>query len=315
MKKILASDNALRIISVLIAIVIWIYIAIVMNPTIEVAVRDLPIQFVGGETLAARGLAVISESATTVNIKVQGNRKKMGNNDMKTIIVKADESVITEPGTHSVPIEVVVPFESQGISSQSKYTVDVKVEELVTQKHKIDVVTGGSLAQNYVAGNAVPESEFVEIKGPKSAVEKIGKAVVNLTFNAQDVDIDTELPIEYLGADMKELSSMDVIFTRITTSIDKVKVHCPVLKTQKTDVKANFGYQSLPEGFSYKTEPSSVYVYSDVRDVSKITEVTTEEISYDKLTSAGKVKVKLNIPEDVRVVGDVAEVEISLENK
>ena len=127
MKKFLASDNALKAVSVLIAIVIWMYITIVMNPTIEVTVRDLPIQFVGQEELASRGLAVISESVTTVNVKIKGNRKKMGNNDMKSIIVRADESVITSEGTQAVPIEVIVPFESQGISSQSHYSVDVKV--------------------------------------------------------------------------------------------------------------------------------------------------------------------------------------------
>ena len=36
MKKLLASDGALKIISVLIAIGIWVYIALVMNPAIEV---------------------------------------------------------------------------------------------------------------------------------------------------------------------------------------------------------------------------------------------------------------------------------------
>ena len=315
MKKILASDNALKALSVLIAIFIWIYIAIVMDPSIEVTVRDLPIQFVGQEDLASRGLAVISESATTINVKVKGNRKKMGNNDMKTIIVKADESTITQAGTQSIPIEVIVPFENQGISSQSKYSVDVKVEELVKESLDIEVMRGGTLAQDYAAGNIGIEPEKVEINGPKSAVEKIGKAVVRLAFNGEDVDIDTELPIEYLGADGKEISSLDVILTRISSSVDKVKVHCPVLKTRKVDVKANFGFQTLPDDFSYKTEPSSVYIYSDSHDVSKITEITTEEISLDKLMDNRKVKVKLNIPDDVKIINDIFEVEISLENK
>ena len=92
MKKLLASDGALKIISVLIAIGIWVYIALVMNPAIEVTVRDLPIQFIGGESLNSRGLAVISESATTVNVKIKVSLKKMGNNDNKTIISKADIS-------------------------------------------------------------------------------------------------------------------------------------------------------------------------------------------------------------------------------
>ena len=129
MKKLLASDGALKIISVLIAIGIWVYIALVMNPAIEVTVRDLPIQFIGGESLNSKGLAVISESATTVTVKIKGSRKKMGNNDMKTIIAKADISSITETGETNIPIEIVIPFENQGVSSQSEYSVNVKVEK------------------------------------------------------------------------------------------------------------------------------------------------------------------------------------------
>ena len=51
MKKMFASDNVLKVISIFIAIVIWIYIAIVMDPAIEITVRDLPIQFIGQEGL------------------------------------------------------------------------------------------------------------------------------------------------------------------------------------------------------------------------------------------------------------------------
>ena len=316
MKKFLASDNALKAVSVLIAIVIWMYITIVMNPTIEVTVRDLPIQFVGQEELASRGLAVISESVTTVNVKIKGNRKKMGNNDMKSIIVRADESVITSEGTQAVPIEVIVPFESQGISSQSHYSVDVKVEELVEKSLNIEVDRNGTLAQDYAAGDIEVEPENVTIKGPKSAVEKIGKAVVTLNFNGEDVDIDTELPIEYLGADNKEISSLDAILTRISASVDKAKIHCPVLKTRKIDIKANFGYQTLSEDFSYKIEPMSVYVYGDNHNAASIMEISTEEIHLDKLLDNRKVKVKLNVPNDVKIIEDIYEVEISVdENK
>ena len=47
MKKLLISDKMLRLISFIVAVLIWLYINIVINPSIEVTVRDLPIQFVG----------------------------------------------------------------------------------------------------------------------------------------------------------------------------------------------------------------------------------------------------------------------------
>ena len=110
MKKAFVNDNVLKGISVVVAIVIWLYIIIVLAPAVEVSVRDLPIQFVGEEQLYAFGLSVVIESATTLSLKVKGSRKKMGKNDMKTIIAKVDVSAIKSEGKTSLPVEMVDPI-------------------------------------------------------------------------------------------------------------------------------------------------------------------------------------------------------------
>ena len=313
MKKLLASDGALKIISVLIAIGIWVYIALVMNPAIEVTVRDLPIQFIGGESLESRGLAVISESATTVTVKIKGSRKKMGNNDMKTIIAKADISSITEVGETNIPIEIVIPFENQGVSSQSEYSVNVKVEKSEERTLDIEISTIGTLAPDYMPGDIECNPKKVTLSGPKSAVDKISKAAAVLNYNNEDVDIDTAAQIVFYGADNKEISMLDALMGRISISAENVNIHCPVLKMHKAEVKADFGRQDLPENFSYKTDPSEVYVFGDENIMSKVNEIKTEQIPMDKLLDNGKVKVKLTVPNGVKVFHDISEVEISIE--
>ena len=94
----------------MIAIGIWVYIALVMSIPQSRSRLVTCRQFIGGESLNSRGFAVISESATTVTVKIKGSRKKMGNNDMKTIIAKADISSITETGETNIPMGVVYSF-------------------------------------------------------------------------------------------------------------------------------------------------------------------------------------------------------------
>lgn len=311
MKKILATDNSLKVISVLIAICIWIYIAIVMDPAIEVSVRDLPIQFVGQSTLKTKNLAVISESATTVSIKIKGSRKKMGNNDMDTIIAKADVSEIGE-GTTTIPVEVIVPFENQGISHQSIYSVDVKVEPIAEKSMDIEVVTSGSLAQGYMCGDITATPKTVTVKGAESAVGQISKAAVKLNYGSADVDIDAELAIVFYDDKGKEIAPQDAILKRITPSRDKIMVHCPVVKIREITPTANFGWQELPEGFSYKIEPSVLYTYTADGTAVNVDKIETEEISLTKLLENDKVKVKLNIPRGIKILNDITEVEVSV---
>ena len=301
MKKILSSDNSLKVISVLIAICIWIYISLVMDPAIEVTVRDLPIQFVGQESLNNRGLAVISESATTVTVKVKGSRKKMGNNDMKTIIVKADVSAIDKEGTESVPVEIVIPF-------------DVKTEKYTEKEVDVRVKAVGSAALDYIADTPVANPSKITVKGPESAVEKIVVANCTLNYNGADVDIDAELPVTFSGEDGKEISSLDAIMKRVSVSAERVKVHCPILKMRKVEVKANFGGQHLPDDFVYRTDPSEVFVYGADKILSELKEISTEEIPLDKLNDNKKIKVKLKIPNGIKVYNGISEAEISIED-
>lgn len=314
MKKILATDGALKLMSVIIAIGIWIYIALVVDPTIEITVRDLPIQFIGAEALDAKNLSVISESSTTVSVNIKGSRKKMGQNDMKTIIARADISGITDTGENTVPIDIVIPFENQGISSQSDYTVTVKVESRVTKEFDIRINTYGSLAPDYMPGDISTEPAVISLVGPKSAVEKISEAAVRLDYANEDVDIDKELPVTFYGSDGKEISMLDALMKRISVSAESVKVHCPVMKMHRVPIKARFDTAALPEGFSYKTEPSEVYIFGSDKAMAENTEILTDIISVDKLYGSGKVKVKINIPEGVKIFDDISEVEITLEN-
>lgn len=314
MRKIFASDNSLKVISVLIAITIWIYIAIVMDPAIEVSVRDLPIQFIGQDVLENNGLAVISESATTVSVKVKGSRKKMGVNDMKTIIAKADVSS-AKIGSNSIPIEIVVPFENQGLSSQSLYSIDVNVETISRKSIDIDIRSSGTLAQGYMCGDIKAEPEKIFISGPKSAIEKVSKAVVRLDFSGADVDIDTELPLGFLDDTGNEISSVDTILKRLDVSPERVMVHCPVVKIKEIVPTVRFNSSDLPENFKYKMVPSILYTYSSDGSPVKIDKIETEAVDLDRLLLNDKIKVKLIIPENIKVLNHVSELEISVESK
>lgn len=315
MKKIFMSDNALKVVSVIIAIGIWFYISIIMDPAIEITVRDLPIQFTGYDVLDGKNLAVISESATSVTVKIKGSRRKMGNNSMKSIIVNADLSVIENEGIQTVPISITVPFENQGITSQSDYTVDVNIEAAIEKEYKVEIKTDGKLAENYMSDEITVSPERIKIRGAKSAVEKIKKAEVKLSYDKEDVDIDRNLPIIVCEENDKEINEADPIRKRMKFSQNFVDVHCSVGKIKTIKISPNFGSRGLPEGYEWSAEPAEIYVYGDDMNEEKLTEIKTEQINIERLMENDKIKTKLIVPDGLKTIGDVSEVEISVKKK
>lgn len=318
MKKIFANDTALKVLSVIVAVVIWAYIILVLDPAVEVGVRDLPIQFVGEEQLNANGLSVVNESATAINLKIKGSRKKMGRYDMKTIIAKVDVSSITSAGQTALPVEVVVPFENVGVSSQSHYSVDVKTEKLAEKRLNLEVKTIGSLAEDYMAGPITTNPESVTISGPESVVGKISKAGVILDYAGADVDISAEVPIRFYDADDKELPMVDALLKRIHQDVTSTQIRCTVVRLRRVEIVPQFVAASSEEeenflqGISYSLNPAEVQIYGDDKLTAKITRIQTEEIPIEKFTDNDKVKVKLKIPEGVKILRDISEVELTL---
>lgn len=305
----------LKVVSVIIAVMIWLYIIIILDPAYEVTVRDLPIQFIGGEQLNQNGLSVVNESDTAITIKIQGSRKKLGRNNMKSVIAKVDLSAINAEGTTTLPVDVVVPFENLGITSQDPYTVDIKVERLVEKTMDIGIKTEGSLAEGYMAGPMHTETETVKVKGPESVIGKIARAAVVLNYGNADVDIDKELSIRLYNTDDKEISANDSILNRIQKDINQTKVHCTVVKLKRVDITAVFDNEDengIGNELSYKLNPPAVQIYGDEQITSRVFQIQTEPISFEKLVSNQKTKVKLVIPQGVKVLQDIHEVEITL---
>lgn len=309
MKKMFSSDNSLMIMSFVIAIIIWIYTSFVIDPLITVSVNDIPIQFVGHEQLEEKGLAVISESATTVAIEIEGSRKKMGSYDMHSIIAKADVSKADED---DVSVTITIPFGESKIIDQSVTEVQVKVEPIAEKTLDIGVNTVGTLAESYMSGDIKVNPEKVTLKGAASAVEKISGAIVKLNVSNADVDFDTQLPIIFLNEKGKELTELDGVLKRVLTDCSDVDVHCPVFKIKEVAPLAIFD-DELPEGFSYKIEPSILYIYGEDVANLKLEKIETEHISLSKLTENDKVKAKLKIPANVKILYDISEVEVSVD--
>lgn len=320
MKKLFESDSFLKVASVAIAVLLWLYIIVVLDPAVEVSVRDIPIQFVGQEYLAERNISVVSESATSVNLKIKGSRKKMGRYDMKTIIAKVDLSQIKEVGKHKLPVDVVIPFENAGISSRSHYHVEVQVERELTKKLELEVQTQGNLASDYIAQDATVSPKKVSIRGPESVIGKIEKAGVVLNYNNGKTDIKETLPIQFYDSDGRGLNAQDALLQRISQDVTEATVECAVVQLQTVKIVPQFDgttedEKNILNTATYNMYPATIQIYGDDKETAKITEIPTEWIPVSTVIDGKKVVAKLRIPFGVKVLNDVTEVEVTLIKK
>ena len=173
-------DIGPKIVCLLIAIIIWVYM-INMHDTDTTETLTLKIDVVGVDILSAEkdGMAVYAMDKKTVNITVKGtNRdlKKFADTDYRATI---DVSQIKNVGEHSIPVVIKTPENSTIAlviaepSSVSLYS-DIETKVIVP----LEAVLHGAENQKYAAEIS---QDYIEVKGPKSVVEKFSRAVAEFS--------------------------------------------------------------------------------------------------------------------------------------
>lgn len=177
------------LLSLVIALGIWVYVVSVVSPEYEVTIHSIPVELVGADTLADRNLIIVSNKNFTVDLKLLGNRVDLKKLSASNITIQADLSQIKEPGEHTIRYDIIYPsiVQSGNIDALEKHPqhITLIVAERGTKQVPVKVKYKGSVPADYVADRQNPQinHKTVTITGPVAELERVDHAsiLVDLT--------------------------------------------------------------------------------------------------------------------------------------
>lgn len=312
MKKFFGNDSILKIFSFVIAIIIWFYIIVVLDPPVEMNIRDIPIRYVQQNALLEQGLSIVDESRESVEIKLKGSRKRLVNIDSENILATVDLSSVTKAGKHSLPINIAVPYEYLEVVSKKPYTVDVTIDKLVEEKRNIRIKTNGNPEAGFIAGDAETNPKTVLLKGAASVISGISDVRISLDITNASKDINTVAKIELVDSDGNIIDENSEIAELVSADINKAEVFCPIMRLKTVPIKAECDI-ALPEGTSLAVQPNTITVYGYSEDIDEIEEIKTTKITSLSDLSGGKtISCGIVLPENIKPRDDVSSVNVKL---
>ena len=301
-KKDRGADFAIKILSLILAIVAWFVLSITQYPTISKTITKVPVTFsMDGTTAEQKGLSPINYKEIQVDVEIKGMNYEIGNYTANDLVATINPDKVTTEGTYQLDIDVKSSHSADKctIVSVSPSTVTVNFDRIAEKTIKLDSEAPYVRAKEGLTlrdtGNAVTPSE-ITVKGPKNLIDNIDKAVAKISksveiakdstfqtdevvfYDADDNEIDSS-KLEILGSD-----KFDVNFTVYKKKIAKLKVNisgCP----------DNFDVNSLPLVMSEK-EISVISPNLKDKD-EEILEVGTIDLSSIDLTNREVFDVKL----------------------
>ena len=282
------------ILAFIISIGLWCYVVYAVNPVQKETFRDIPVQFVNEDVLNERGLAIANDTDITVDATVEGSRKVLAAMDSGSFTATADVSQCIA-GTNSVAVDIRVN-KNASLASDSTVTVQINVEQLVTESRAVKVKYTGEAGSSREVEADLTGDKAVNISGAESLVAKVA-------YVAADVDISKiESTDQIMTAKLEPVDRSDNTVDNITLSQDTAEIKASLYHAKKVPLTVNITGDP-PTGYRYegiKNEDTVVLRGSEAA-LSDITSVSTEYIDISRFTATTEVKLTLVLPDGVEL--------------
>lgn len=261
MKKSLINKFTLKIISLAIAVLIWLIVRNVQDPVIVQTFYDIPVTLVNESYLSNNmKIPLLIDGDDTVKVRIKAEESVIKELKKEDIVAQADMTQIYMDATPKmVPVEVTCKGIADDNITVTPRNIQVDIENQTSVEKTIAVNTGDTTPdKDYEVGSLQANPEKVTISGPESIINKIDKVVAKIDVTGMkesNVELDSELKIYDKNQD--ELSEKQLSYLNLAGVQDnKIKIQAQFWKVQK-NVKIGAEYSGSPQ-YGYEVDSVSV---------------------------------------------------------
>lgn len=223
-----------------VAVAIWFFVDETGDRTIEMEITDIPILYMGQDTvLADRGLMLQDEGTdTTMDVTVQGKRTTVAWMDSSSIRVLVDLRDITTAGEQRISTQVSLVPQFSGsvqVTERSISMATVNISELYSKTVEVKCELVGNVAEGYNAGQLQMSHSSIEIWGQQDIIDQVAYAKVKLDIGSATGSISETLAAQYYTEDGEVLESAG-----IRTTVEHIQVSLPVFVTKELRLTMNY---------------------------------------------------------------------------
>ena len=322
MNKISKEDLSWKILSLALAMILWLFVINTQNPTQPQTIKNIPVTIKGLDALEAQGFVLKDEEEIknqTFSVTIRGPRlevDKVYNNNLITATLNLNQYTgdLTQDSIQCLAnytIDILLDSHSITVTDKNPQFTSIVLEREASVTRNIEYrIIDGSTNGYKLLGEPVINPTTIEIKGAKSAINEIASVVVNIDGNTfSDEKLVQRLPVTIYDANEKEI-------TGLVTSPQNVEVRLLIGKLKKVPIKVDItGKQS--EGYAYvgaKCNPETVTIVGKAEVVDNIAEIKLEPIDISDITETVVVPAKLQLPDKV-TTSSTKEVDVTIEMK
>ncbi|MGN0467011.1 MAG: YbbR-like domain-containing protein [Lachnospiraceae bacterium] len=291
-KKIKNNFN-MKILSVIIAVIIWIIVGNINDPVISREISGIPVEFVNEKVLDKINKAYELKDSDKISVSVSGKKSIVSKLRAKDFKAKADLSKLSI--VDAVPVEVTLNYSGSGqvtIDLGKNTMLKVKIDDVKTAMVPVSVEVKGNPATGYAVGKKSASPNMIEVTGPEATVNKIKEVKLICNVAGSDKSIKKNIDVEFYSESGKKID--DSIFKYDEKSIS---VLVEIWKQKKIPIEVEIEGEPA-SGYSVASveyEPKTVAIAGPDEELSSIDSIELEKVDISGATT--DVEKNISLPD------------------
>ncbi len=276
----LLKDLWLKVVSILLAIVIWFVWIQIENPTISKDFSNVKVSIINQDALnPEQKVWEILDRSDTLKVTVTAPKTVINSLSSSDIIAEADANKM-EDGELPISLHLAGDQTYDSLVA-NRETLSISIEDRVRKYVRVIQSTTGEVAENYKFGGITMDLNMIEITGPRSDVERVSYGEVEIDIDGVSESLSANIEIQLYDASNEPLN-----LSSITKQSDYVHVDVNILPTK-----------TIPIYASKTGEPANGYLYAGNL------EVTPEVVTIAGTNANLQGISRINIEEPVDISG------------
>ena len=308
MSKKIFNNIFIKIISVILAIIAWLVLVNVSDPTTNITISGVNVNFENESALAEKGYTYEVVDGSKISVDLSGPKSEITSLRASDISAVVDLAEMSEFSDYA-DIYVTVKKDGEDLKNVNvtpkTSSVKLNIGNRTQTDYKVDILVKGKLESNEKFSELTASPSSVRIAGPSENMKKITgvRAVVDIQDKTDEILIDVPLEMtdregKVIKDDLVQMSRQTVRVTGKLITSKKVPIVC------KTQGNPKDGYEL--KDIELSTKEVSLSGSAMVIDGVKEFEIPSSALDIEGVASDKTYKIWLSdyAPDGVNVVSD-----------
>lgn len=291
------------LLSVGIALVLWLYVVTVVSPNSDNHYYNIPVNIQGEAVLQDRGLMITSGQLPAVSLHLEGNRTDLNKINSSNISIGVDVSGIGEPGTYHLSLTspnflTDVPNTAINVLSKDPGTVTVQVDYRSSKPVPVDIRYSGALPENFMADKdgRILDFENVTITGPKTVIDQIAMARIDVNLDGREESLSQQYQYTLCNAKGEPVDAELVV-----TDVEAVNLTLKIVRVKEValTVAVVYGGGATEETAKVTVEPGTILVSGSDALLENLTQIEIGTINLQDIAADETQILPIKLPEGI----------------